>query len=49
LTDALGIIADMLFHWGVRDIDVDHSRTFGDTRLLNRALALRGGLQYSIR
>lgn len=49
LTDALGIIAGMQFHLGVRDIDVDHSQTFGDARLLNRALALRGGLQYSIR
>ena len=48
LTDALGITADLHFQWGVRDIDNDPSRYFGDTRLLNRALALRGGLQYSI-
>lgn len=50
LADALAVTADFQFHWGVRDIYVDpDDLTYGDTRLLNRALVLRGGLQYSIR
>lgn len=49
VTRKLGIIADLQFHWGVRDIETDPARIFRATRLLNRGLALRGGLQYSIR
>ena len=48
MTNRLGITAGLHFHWGARDIETDPARTFTRTRLLNRGLALRGGLQYSI-
>lgn len=44
VTDNVGITTGVQYHWGGRDIE----RNPG-TRMLNRALALRGGLVYTLR
>ena len=44
LTDGLGITTGVQYHWGGRDIEVNPG-----TRMLNRALALRGGVVYTLR
>lgn len=44
VNDRLGITTGLHYHWGGRDIEV-----LPGTKMLNRALALRGGLTYAIR
>ncbi|MDE2876521.1 MAG: hypothetical protein OXU69_13120 [Gemmatimonadota bacterium] len=44
VTDRLGITTGLQYHWGARDIE---NHVF--TRMLNRTLALQGGLVYHLR
>lgn len=44
VSDRVGITTGVQYHWGGRDIEVNPG-----TRMLNRALALRGGLTYGFR